>query len=134
MNRVHIWFRTVLVATVLAGTVGAFSISSPAAAAPQDLEMRAGSQAALQACRSSAWVTPRENCSWWGQQHCRWLDVPFRLNDNPATVINMRTRAAYRWDNWGIFDGHARIGVPTTYAALNPAWKNDSWIVIYNCN
>lgn len=110
--------------------------SSPSAVhARSEVQLDTGPAVAgrnLAACRSRVWLTPHEKSGPAWQQHRHWLEAPIPVNGR-YVIINMRDYTSYSWNQWGNPNGHAQFGVPTTYALVHFWWKNDAWLLLYNC-
>lgn len=129
---------------ILASLFSVLTVSPTAAAGNgvQALPARvesAGSFAATQALPSwSVGMFTVDRCSWAGQQHCRWVVTELNFYPDASRVtITFKGRVVsgltMTMNNPSSKPGHRAYGwgVPTTFAAVNPDWKNNSYWRLY---
>lgn len=96
----------------------------------------AGQQASSsywEVCAKSMRLVPVERRGLPWERHLRYLEGSGELNDPRYVIVNLSTSRAYRWGWLGNYDGRARFGVSTWWAWRNPSWKQDRWLLLYDC-
>jgi hypothetical protein len=115
---------TILISTSWTGVVSA---------APSAVQGISGVQAPLYSCRNSVRLTPGEIPGWPWQQHRHYLQINFQYGGK-YVIANQTYYTLYSWDRWGYYGNTTRFGVPTGYVATHPGWKNEYWLLLYNCD
>jgi|DewCreStandDraft_5_1066085.scaffolds.fasta_scaffold00362_19 hypothetical protein len=86
-----------------------------------------------EACARSMRLVPveRQGLPW--ERHLRYLEGSGEFDESNYVIVNLSTSRLYRWGWLGNYDGRARFGVSTWWAWRNPSWKQDRWLLLYNC-
>ncbi len=96
----------------------------------------AGQQASSsywEVCAKSMRLMPVERRGLPWERHLRYLEGGGEFDDSRYVIVNLSTSRAYRWGWLGNYDGRARFGVSTWWAWRNPSWKQDRWLLLYDC-
>ena len=71
---------------------------------------------------------------WERHRHALELTRPNVYDRSAYRIGNLRTGLAYQWGYQGPnASADAVFGVPTTFAALHPAWAQDPWVLLSDC-
>lgn len=89
----------------------------------------------IEGCAGRMRLRPVEMPGSFWQQHRHRLGGTSSFNGSQYIIINMRTRTAHAWTFMGNSSvGLAVFAVPTRWAWFHPGWKDDPWLLAYDCN
>jgi hypothetical protein len=69
---------------------------------------------------------------WLALRHGNWFESSVDPAGPRYTILDLRTRLAYRWTESRDATG-SRFEVRTRWALSHPGWTTDPWVLVYNC-
>jgi hypothetical protein len=78
-------------------------------------------------------LRPVETPGYLWEPHRHRLVGPAPFNRSRYAIVNVRTGIAYRWAFIRNAEGRALFGVSTRWVWLHPEWKDDPWLLMYDC-
>jgi hypothetical protein len=84
-------------------------------------------------CAGCVRLRPVETPGRFWETHRHWLVAPMPFGGAPYVVLNARTSLGYRWTFKGNLQGRAWFGVRTRWTWFHRGWKDDPWLLAYDC-